>query len=111
MVCSNPLGIVGNIDYKRPEDNVTYSEAILYNAKLEQKEPVYIAESSDPENGPFRIMRYLGADTATYPFDPCSVELEEIATLAGWAEWERWEASVRREYSNNKRVNGNGHHG
>lgn len=88
LVCDKPRGVVAYLDYKTNGDSVTYSERILYDEWTVTK-PVFIIQGNDPENGPFKIYQYVAGGTMEY-----------ICDATTWQDFEKWEASIRREYSN-----------
>lgn len=94
LISKKPPGIVAYLDYKASYDCISFSEAIQYNEWISIV-PVYIVESDDPENGPFIIKRYLGADWKPNPPD---VNWGEVVMLADWLEFEQWELDLRTEY-------------
>lgn len=95
LVSKLPPGTVAYLDYKGSGEGVTFAEAIQYNEWMHQA-PVYIVEAVDPERGPFRIRRYLGADWQPNPPD---VNYGETTEAQNWAAFEQWEATLRAEYS------------
>jgi hypothetical protein len=97
-----PPGVVAYIDFKRPDDSVTFAEAMYYNEVMTEA-PVFIVESDDPEDGPFIIGRYLGGDWKPNPPD---VEIEFVTEATDWQEFGQWECSLRQEYSRRKGWNG-----
>lgn len=94
LVSKFPPGTVAYLDYKGSGEGVTFAEAIQYNEWMPQA-PVYIVEGRDPEEGPFVIRRYLGADWGP---EPPLVNYGETVTAEDWAEFERWEGDLRTEY-------------
>ncbi|MGD8500063.1 MAG: hypothetical protein PVJ86_05420 [Phycisphaerales bacterium] len=103
LVSKYPPGTVAYLDYKDLGDNVTFTEAIQYNEWITHA-PVYIVQGSDPDNGPFTIMRYLGGDWEPKPPD---VTLEFVTQVEDWHSFGVWEAGLRQEYSKRRGWNGN----
>ena len=95
LVEKSPEGIVAYLDYKKPNDKVTFSEAIAYNEWVKTK-PVYIVEGLNPEAGPFVIKEYLGANWKPYP--PI-VQWGKSITVANWRDFEKWEVNLRNKYT------------
>ena len=82
------------LDYKAPGDNVTFTEAIQYNEWMTHA-PVFIVEGESPENGPFTIRRYLGADWRP---DPPMVNYGDDRFVSDWESFEEWERWLREQY-------------
>lgn len=102
LIDKQPPGVVAFLDYKKPYDSVTFTEALYYNLIM-YNAPVFIIESSTPEDGPFVISRYLGGDWRPEPPD---VEIEHVTNLTDWTEFKEWECSLRQEYRKRKGWNG-----
>lgn len=94
LVSKFPPGTVAYLDYKTTTDYVTFSEGIQYNEWMHHA-PVFIIEGDDPENGPFTIYRYLGANWRP---EPPTVNLEKVEYCETWTEFEAWETWIRNEY-------------
>ncbi len=92
LVEKDPPGIAALVDYKHPNDRITFAEIIAYNA-LAPYVPVYIV-TGFPE-GPFDVFRYLGGDPRP---DPPTVRLELVRTCRDWRDFEDWERALRRAY-------------
>lgn len=92
LVEKDPPGVVAIVDYKHPNDRITFAEVIAYNA-MTQYVPVYIV--CGLPSGPFDIFRYLGGDPRP---DPPAVRLELVRTCRDWREFEAWERELRRTY-------------
>ena len=103
LISKHPPGTVAYLDYKDVNDNVTFTEAIQYNAWISTT-PVFIVESTNPEAGPFLIRRYLGAD---WKPNPPVVEWGEEVVCMNWEDFEKWERSLRQEYRKRGGWNGN----
>lgn len=95
LVSKSPPGTVAYLDYKDPEDTVTFAEVIQYNEWMAHA-PVYIVEGKDPSNGPFTILRYLGGEWRPRP---PKVDLEFVTKVENWHDFEAWESNLRQEYS------------
>lgn len=98
LISKYPPGVVAYLDYKAPQDRITFAETILYNEWKESK-PVFIVIGNDPENGPFEIKRYVEGDWRP---NPPKVKLEFIIRVANWKEFEQWEGRLRQKYRRNK---------
>jgi len=94
LVSKNPPGTVAYLDYKASNDTVTFAEVIQYN-EWRNHAPVFIFEGDDPENGPFKVYRYLGGD---WKPEPPEKELEYDSELENWEAVEEWEAQLRSKY-------------
>ena len=94
LIAKFPPGVVAYIDFKKPEDSVTFTEALFYNL-CTSVAPVYIVTSGEPNEGPFEIERYLGGD---WKPDPPIVDLEYVTTATDWPEYKEWEGELRDEY-------------
>lgn len=57
--------------------------------------PVFIVEGDDPNEGPFKIKRYLGADWRPEPVD---VNYGDVIYVQDWQGFEDWERELRLEY-------------
>lgn len=96
LVEKEPLGIVAFVDFKTPLDRITFAEVLGYES-LKVIAPIYVIESSDPENGPFVVSEYKGGD---FKPEPPSVDLRWIGEFADWAALEGWERALRERYRN-----------
>lgn len=94
LVSKVPPGTVAYFDYKGSGEGVTFSEAIQYNEWMKTA-PVFIVEGKDPENGPFTVRRYLGANWRPNPPD---VNYGDPIILKDWPAFGKWELSIRNEY-------------
>lgn len=98
LVSKNPPGVIAMIEYKRPDEDILFSQVLLYNNELKNGTPVYIVSGRmmpDGEMGPFKIYRYLGGDWRPEPPD---VEKELVFEGLHGADFERWESSLRAKY-------------
>lgn len=92
LIEKDPPGVVAIVDYKHPNDRITFAEVIAYNA-LAEHVPVYIVIGLP--NGPFDVFHYLEGDPRPDP--PC-VRLELVCTCRDWREFESWERGLRSAY-------------
>ena len=88
-----PAGIIAFLDFKLPQDKVTFSEVLAYNDLLKIA-PVYIIESPNPETGPFAIRRFLSGVINRYPAKP-SIALDNAEMCCDWEAFEVWERKIR----------------
>lgn len=95
LISKSPPGTVAYLDYKGSGEGVTFAEAIQYNEWMGHA-PVFIVEGSDPENGPFLIRRYLGANWRP---EPPIVNYGDEHYCADWPAFGEWERELRREYT------------
>lgn len=91
FISFEPEGVVAYIDYKKIGDSVTKTEVILYNEWIKTK-PVFIIEGANPEQGPFKVSKYKTGNV-----------LEFIRVLNNWKEFEKWEASLRKDFAQQKK--------
>lgn len=99
LVSKHPPGVVAIFDYKDPNDYVTFSEALFYSWWLDMcSVPVYIVESTDPENGPFTIKEYLGGN---WKPEPPVITWGEIVEVQDWTAFGQWERELRSQYWKN----------
>lgn len=94
LVNKHPPGTVAYLDYKDPNDSVTFAEAIQYNEWMKTA-PVYIVEGASPETGPFVIRRYLGGNWRP---DPPDVNWGDEVIVDNWEIFGLWEWALREEY-------------
>ena len=94
LIGKNPPGIVAALDYKMPNDHVTFSEAILYNQLLTWGVPVFLIYSIPPFDS-ITIMEYLGAN---WKPEPPIIETVDILLDISPQEFEVWERELRRAY-------------
>ena len=92
LVEKSPPGLVAILDYKHPNDRLTFAEVLAYNA-MTQFLPVYIIIGLP--DGPFDVFRYLEGNPAP---DPPTVRLELVRTCQDWAEFAGFEAELRERY-------------
>lgn len=102
LVSKNPPGTVAYLDYKMPNDLITFAEVIQYNEWMRQA-PVYIVEGQNPETGPFIIRRYLRSD---WKPNPPNINLESGITCQDWEAFWKWERKLRSEYERRGGWNG-----
>ena len=102
LIDKYPPGVVAYIDYKGSGEPITFAEVILYNEWLKQA-PVFIVEGRDPENGPFKIKRYLGGN---WKPNPCETILETIEEISDWSCFAEWEGKLRNAYRSRNGWNG-----
>jgi len=98
--CSPEPAIIARIDFKRPGDNVKYSEVVAYNWMLARGVPVYIIECSDPDFADipadehrFEIRRYYGGDF----HDPPDTVQKTVARDLTWQQLFEWERCFRED--------------
>ncbi|NJO00033.1 MAG: hypothetical protein HC875_40940 [Anaerolineales bacterium] len=91
-------GIIAVLDYKRPEDKLSFTEIIAYNQLVEFGIPIYVivAEYLDGKlSEKFTIRQYFTGN----PRKLEDVQLSEpILMNASRDEYERWERRIRLEY-------------
>jgi len=95
LVSKHPPGTVAYIDYKDRGDDVTFAEGIQYNEWVKHA-PVFIVSTSNPENGPFLIKRYLSANWHPNPID---VTYGEEVVCPDREALISWEKELRAEYT------------
>lgn len=79
--------IVAFLDYKTPNDQITWAEGIMFDNLLELA-PVYIVVAPpEPLEGPFKISRYINR----------AVQQDE-AILSTWDDFDDWEGELRRKH-------------
>lgn len=93
-------GVVAVLDYKQPNDRVSFSEVLLYNKLLEVGIPVFVVISAwcknqDPPFNNFAIFRYCSGDHRP---EPPLVDLETIHHSLTFEEFVEWEGSLRTAY-------------
>jgi len=91
LVSKYPPGIAAFLDFKKPNDYITFSEVLAYNALIKIA-PLYIVKAVNPEIGPFEIFQYQGGDWRP---EPPVVELVNEFYCKDWAEFAQWEARLR----------------
>jgi hypothetical protein len=94
LVEKDPPGIVAYLDCKRPNEPVSFAEALAYN-KLQATAPVFVIEVRDAEWGPFTVSRYVAGD---WHRSPPTVRLEPVRECADWEALGVWERSLREDY-------------
>jgi hypothetical protein len=94
LIEKDPPGAVAYVDFKGPNEKVTFSEAILYN-ELIKHAPLFIIRSASAIDGPFHIDRYLGGD---WKPEPPRIRTAPILFAENWIELEKWEENLRKEY-------------
>ncbi len=94
LVDKYPPGIVAVIDYKKPSDSVSFTEAILYNLLITTA-PVFIVEAINPYVGPYTIKVYKWGSWKEFP---PRIEYREVIQLADRDAYEEWERMLRSEY-------------
>jgi hypothetical protein len=90
----NPDCIVAFVDLKRFDEDVTFTEVIVYN-QLIKVAPLYLvcADSHEAvEMGMFSIARYLGGNRGP---QPPVVKLEHCTQVSDWQEYSSWEQGLR----------------
>lgn len=80
--------VVAYLDYKRPEDKITYAEKILYKQLIG---PKYIIVSQSPKRGPFTIYCYKSENE-----ELGQESLLLVTRCEGWPEFAKWEESIRK---------------
>ena len=99
LISKHPPGVVALLDYKDPNDHVTFSEALFYGWWLDMcPVPIYIVEASDPKNGPFTIKEYLGGD---YHPEPPVITWGMSMIAPDWEAFGKWERELRTQYWKN----------
>jgi hypothetical protein len=88
--------IVAILDYKKPRDNVSFSEVIAYN-ELSKHIPLYIIRGNDPKRGPFIIERY---DSGDHRPEPPIVNTTPIRQCESWQDLAEWEKTLRECHPN-----------
>lgn len=101
LVSKNPPGVVAYLDFKLPNDEISFAEGILYNAWIKTGTPVFVIQG-DPETGQFMIMRVLQVDWKPNP--PIVQYDEEIYPTKDWDEYQEWEKKLRWQYTLNARM-------
>jgi len=81
--------IVAALDYKRENDDISFSENIAYCALLRRGTPVYIL-IGDAEAGIFTIYKFMGGNHVK----PRN-ELKELYKTKSWHDFENWEKEIR----------------
>lgn len=87
--------IVARVDFKRPDDDLEFSEVLSYNWMAVRGVPVYIIESHDedfvnksPDEHRFNVYQYKGGDFER----PVNTVTKTVASDLSWnqlVEWER----------------------
>ena len=95
LISKAPPGIVAYTDYKTEFDDVTFAEAICYN-EWAKTHPVYLIIGRDPEQGPFDIWLYEGADWRP---EPPIVTKSHVLRCETWEALIAWEKQLRHSYS------------
>jgi len=106
LVSKHPPGIVAVFDYKRPDDDITFSEVLAYNKLKQDGIPLYIVVGEyDPDNGKpfseFEVYRYLGGNWAP---DPPTVKKELVTLISAPPgtdlryQFREWEKKLRQDY-------------
>lgn len=93
-------GIVAVLDYKRPDDKVSYAEVLAYNQFVELEIQVFIVEAEFTDGRPFEnltVKRYLNGIIKPYPQEP-DVVLEVVLSNATAVGFEQWERNLRSEH-------------
>jgi hypothetical protein len=85
--------IIAVLDYKKSNDNITFSEVIAYNHLLECGIPVYIVFSEDLRL--FTIWQYMNGDHR--PFPNPTVKLQIVEQDITSKQFEQWEYSIRKK--------------
>jgi len=90
----NPF-IVAIIDFKKPDDGLTFTEVLAYNQFLENDIPVYVVQSiveafedKPPSEHRFAIKRYNGGDWRLFPPEYSCEVVKESVSWRGYAQWE-----------------------
>jgi len=90
--------IIARVDFKRPDDELTFTEVLSYNWMITRGVPVYIIESVDvdfvnkpPEAHQFNVYRYRGGDFA----DPVNTVMNQVAVELSWEQLVEWERCLR----------------
>lgn len=109
--------VVGILDYKESNDNVTFTEAIAYNNFIAAGFPVYLVRSTciDPplqpctcectcgaddvqrermEQSKFIIYKILSCDPRKNP-PTCELDRDCVTFTDSWEEFEEWEEELR----------------
>ena len=84
--------IVCWIDFKTGTDDVTFAEAVAYNALVLQGLRGFIV-CGNPQTGSFDIYEYLGG----HHYKPTWTQ-RFVCSVTDWNAYHDWEASVREEY-------------
>lgn len=96
--------IVARLDFKMPNDKVTFAEAIAYqnslNLPVPHAVPVYFVEAlrdfkdddTDADRHRFTIYRLISADYRPFPPD---IKTELVASNLTWDEFGKWEMGLR----------------
>lgn len=108
LVAKNPYRVVAGLDYKQYGDEVSFTEAILYNWFIDRDVPVYLIYSQSLNGFPdsvhrFDLYRYYYADPGP---DPPIVEKELKAQDLTWKALNDWETRLIEESKrrNNERT-------
>jgi len=86
--------IVAFLDYKKPRDGVSFSEAIGYNI-LRQVAPLFIVYGENVESGPFSVYRFESADPKP---NPPRVTKTMICKCESWEALGVWEEELRHNH-------------
>lgn len=84
-----PPGIVAVVDYKRPNDKVTFSEVLAYSDLFLRGIPVYIV-TGDAMSGQFNIDLFVGGNH----LEP-RISTRRVARTNNWGDFEDWERGLR----------------
>ena len=90
--------IVARVDFKRPDDDLEFSEVLSYNWMAVRGVPVYIVECHDedfvnksPDEHRFNVYRYKGGDFER----PVNTVTKTVASDLSWNQLVEWERCLR----------------
>jgi CheY-like chemotaxis protein len=92
LIEKDPPHIVAIMDYKMPQDELSWTECITFN-DLVRHYPIYIIYSN-ADFVDFKIYRYAGCDDLNSK--PLCPRLVNKTILHGQLEYIKWEANIRR---------------
>lgn len=96
LIDKYPPGVVALLDYKKPSDEVSFTEAILYNLWIKRDiSPVFIIEAINPNAGPYVVREYEWGYWSKFPPD---IKYKSISNLENRDAYEDWERRLRNEY-------------
>lgn len=96
LVEKNPFMITAAIDFKLPNDRITFTEVIAYNEFIKRGLPVYVVTAAGEITAEqrFGVSRYLGGDPI--PTVP-TTKLKPVCRGVSWDGLALWERALRRQ--------------